>query len=298
MSNRSIDSARIYLKAHPRLHNSIKPAIKIARRFFLSREQQLSEAYRYLFDSVEGGTLKVRVPDIGLFEIDGRSHILGGLIIDRGYETRLLELLRKHVDPNKDAIDVGANIGIISVFIAKLLADGSRVLSVEPTPGALAHLMRNIEANGIAEKVIVFQGVAEERSGEFVLKIFPGREEYSTLVGVALPAIKKEEYQELRVNGETIDELVLRHSLRPGLIKIDVEGAEVHVLRGAGETIQRYRPVILSEFFPDDLCIEAGGMPGSIPGLLKEYGYVTSVFEAAQLLALPQETVQGPSGFR
>jgi FkbM family methyltransferase len=291
MSNRSIDSARIYLKGRPLLYNSIKPAIKIARKFFPSREQRLSQAYGYLFESVEGGTLKVRVPNIGVFEIDGRSHILGGLLIERGYETRLLELLRKHVDPHKDAIDVGANVGIISVFIAKLLTNGNSVLAVEPTPGALAHLMRNIEANGIAEKVIVFQGVAEEKSGEFVMKIFPGREEYSTLVGVALPAVKREEYQELRVSGETIDELVHRYSLRPGLIKIDVEGAEVHVLHGARETIQRYRPVILSEFFPDDLCVEAGGTPGGIPGLLKEHGYVTSVFESAQLMALPQETV-------
>jgi FkbM family methyltransferase len=288
-SNRSVESLRLFLLKHPRLHASLRPAARLARTLFLSRTQKLWTAQEHLFKSVVGGSLRVAVPNLGVFEVDGRSHILARLLVQREYEPRLLELLRTYVDPGKDAIDIGANVGLVTTAIARLLPEGKRVLAVEPTPGAMEHLKKNIEANGVAERVIPFQGVASETAGDFLLKVFPGMEEYSTLLAAAHFAVKNEEYKELPVPGETVDRLVEQHALHPGLIKIDTEGAEEQVLRGACETILKYRPVILCEFFPDQMLSEAGGTPGSVPALLRDYGYQVTVCDESELLALPQE---------
>jgi FkbM family methyltransferase len=289
MSNRSLESLRLFTLNHPRFHSSIKPIRRFARTLFPSRLSKLWKAQEYLFENVIGGTLKVKVPDLGVFEMNGRSHILAQLLIQREYEPRILELLREYVDPSKDAIDIGANIGLVTTAIANLLHDGKRVLAVEPTPAAMGYLKKNIEANHIVEKVLPFEGVASELPGEFEIKIFPGREEYSTLLDAAHDAIKQEEYQKLRVPGETVDRLVEQHSLRPGLIKIDTEGTEEYVLRGARETILKYRPIIICEIFPDEMLSQAGGTPGSVPSLLKEYGYNITLCDVSELLASPQE---------
>jgi FkbM family methyltransferase len=288
--SRASESLRHYLNIHPRLHSVAKPIIRLVRVVLPPPGHRQTRSFEHLFRNVVGGSLAVRLGDLGVFEIGSRSNILSRVLIYGEYEPRVMAVLRSRVDPNKDVIDVGANIGILTVLLAGLISNQRKVLAIEPTPGALTFLRRNVASNGATEKVILFEGVAEESSREFAIKVFHGMEEFSTLMGIAHSTVKGQKFEELRVAGETIDSLVQRHNLSPGLIKIDTEGAELHVLRGAKETIRRFRPTIVCEEFSNQMTLEAGEAPGGIRALLKDYGYSFSLFEAEELLAVPAES--------
>ena len=204
--------------------------------------------YASAFRLVEEGSLVVRLAEFdGSFEIDARSHILARVFKTGRYESELAEIVKRYVDSSGDAIDVGANVGLFSVLLAKLLDAGRHVLAIEPTPPAIKHLRNNIRRNGVNSSVIVFEGVANDAGGLCVLSVIEGKEEYSSLGGIRHCRVRGEPSRKIEVPGSTIDELVEKHGLSPGFIKIDTEGAECLVIAGAKETIRRHRPVILSE---------------------------------------------------
>src|SRR3546814_14950690 len=97
-------------------------------------------------------------------------------------------------------------------------------------------------------------------------------EEYSS-IGALHPAARAENgVQEHTVASDRLDDLVIRHDLKPGLIKVDVEGAEGLVFRGAMETLNKFRPVILSEL-SDPLLRELGTSALEVVRMLENAGY-------------------------
>jgi FkbM family methyltransferase len=202
------------------------------------------------------------------------------------YEPELVKTVKYRIDPDRDAIDVGANVGLFTVLMSSLLAASSRVLAIEPTPGALYYLHRNLERNHHTTNAIVFEGVATRIAGEVAINVVPGMEEYSSTAELVHPDVKGKPKQQLRVVGDTLDNLVERFALQPGFIKIDTEGAELDVLSGARQTVAKYRPVIVCESWPDDLLIAAGGNPGAVTRLLQCYGYEVLDHEG-EIIAVP-----------
>lgn len=171
--------------------------------------------------------------------------------------------LRAALGPGDDAIDVGAHVGDVSRQILTS-APGGRLLAVEPLPHLAAELRRTMPESVIVEEVALTD--AEPGEVDFLhVKNDPG---YSGLRERDYP--QEPDLERLTVRTERLDALVERHGLEPRLIKIDVEGAELHVLRSARRTIERFRPVVLVEhgtaaagygespatFF--DLCVELG----------------------------------------
>ena len=85
------------------------------RRLFLNIQYNLFNKYYYkIFSSVKEGSLVVDISDFeGLFEIDSRSNFLRLIIKNQSYEKELADIVRKHINPARDVIDVGANIRFI-----------------------------------------------------------------------------------------------------------------------------------------------------------------------------------------
>jgi FkbM family methyltransferase len=271
----SHSSLRVLLRLGP-LVRSLLRAVGVIR---------LSDAYDGIFNTVDSGSAVVRVPDHhGTFEIDCRSHILKQLLCEKSYEPEVVEVIAHHLDPTRDAIDVGANVGLFTVLIARSLHESRRVLAIEPTNGALEYLRRNIERNHCAAKVPIFAGVAADRNGEFPIRVMEGMEEYSSIVAPQHQGPRAG--KQFLVHGETIDSLVQRFDLTPGFIKMDAEGAEYRILSGALNTLRTHRPVIVSEL-SEALLSALGATSRQVCSLLEANGYLVKKFAVGQILATP-----------
>ena len=207
----------------------------------------------------------------GIFYIGGKSDLFKRIIINNTYEPQLSATCVSNINPNRDAIDVGANIGFHTVLFSKIL-NGRRILSIEPTPNALIRLNKNIKLNKIEEKVIVFSGVVSDSSGEREIKIIFGREEYSSMGEMIHPSILNSKFDKIKVLSKTIDELVTENNLDPGFIKIDVEGMEHIVIKGMNNVLKYNKPVILAEL-SDPLLKRNGSSSIEVINQIKSYGY-------------------------
>jgi FkbM family methyltransferase len=226
----------------------------------------------------------IRVPDFnGSFAMDPRSDVFARIVIEKNYENEILQLCRQFINPAKDIVDIGANIGLYTVFFAGLLKSG-RVFSVEPAQNALKYLYRNIELNKIKEKVVVFEGVISDQSGMAEIKTVEGKEEYSTIVSLKHPSVKGKNYSIQEVASKTLDELIENGSVNPGFIKVDVEGAEFLVFRSAQRMLDRFRPVIVSEL-SDYLLRTNGSSSKEVINIIRQSGY--DIFDPVDIFARP-----------
>lgn len=193
----------------------------------------------------------------GDFLIDKRSTLFRRVITRSCYEPKLVQLALKYVDQSRDVIDVGANIGFYTILLAKHVNENVRLLSIEPTPNAIAILKKNLELNKVLEKVIVFEGVVSDKTDIVNISVVPGKEEYSSIGSMSHDSIISENYINIEVKSATLDSLIELHGLNPGFVKIDVEGVENLVLNGSSRLLEKYRPVILTEV-SDNLLLKNG----------------------------------------
>jgi FkbM family methyltransferase len=134
--------------------------------------------------------------------------------------------------PGMVALDVGANVGAYAVLLGQWVGAAGRVYAFEPSPAAFDGLVRHIGLNAQAGVVTAVPAAVADQDGTGAL-IVAGTAGESRLAGGA------ESDAAVRVQTLTIDGFCAREAVQPSFIKIDVEGAELAVLRGARETIRR-----------------------------------------------------------
>jgi FkbM family methyltransferase len=244
---RSLEALLRRLHARSALARSVLAAPLALRARLSGQDGHLRMAVAQQASQRIVGDVVLDMPEfMGRFHCSPRSDLFKVTVAEGGFEGGFADLLRRHIDPARDVIDVGANIGFYTVLAARLLPT-RRVLAIEPTAGAFGRLEANLALNGVADRVIAFKGAASDRAGELTINTVAGMEEFSSLGTIIHGAAAGQAVSSERVAAETIDALVARHGLVPGLIKIDVEGAEGQVLEGAQSTLETHRPVVLSE---------------------------------------------------
>jgi FkbM family methyltransferase len=178
----------------------------------------------------------------------------------------LLNAAKSLVRPGDVVWDVGANIGLFGFASAGLAGRGGQVLAIEPDPWLSDLLHRSAELNRNLECPIYVLPVAVgDQTGHAMLNIarrgratnFVSGHQPSTQVGGIREAI--------RVVTVTLDELLEKWTA-PSVVKIDVEGAEASVLRGAARLLRGVRPRILCE------VSDANRKEAS--GIFRDAGYV------------------------
>jgi FkbM family methyltransferase len=167
--------------------------------------------------------------------------------------------LREVVRPGMTVIDIGANVGQMTLEMAALVGDRGRVVAIEPGVGNLEYLRHHVEGNGFGDRVTIVEAAcAEEDGGEVTFFVASTDGEVSAvgsghnIVGAA--AIFKQNssllVREQRVPRVSIDGLCARLGIRPAVMKIDVEGAELLVVKGARTTLTGLRPLVRVGFHP------------------------------------------------
>ena len=135
-------------------------------------------------------------------------------------------------------IDVGANVGLWSVHLGPR---ASKVVAVEANPVTVPELRENIALNGLGNVIEVLEVAAWDSDGE--LSLLNPSATQDPMAGT-MRTVPPEEGLEL-VPCRRLDEVL--DVDRIDLVKIDTEGADLHVLRGMTEHIARYRPVLFIE---------------------------------------------------
>jgi len=154
------------------------------------------------------------------------------------HETELLGRLREIIRPGDTLYDVGANIGLISLLTALHPSGASaRIHSFEPEPRNFAHLQRNLELNGLGDRVRAHAVALGAEKGEAVLHVRGAEGE-----GRHSIATDKGSSGSIRVPLTTADEFARSVGEPPDIVKIDVEGAEGQVLRGMENLLESGRP--------------------------------------------------------
>ena len=165
-------------------------------------------------------------------------------------------------------LDVGAYFGWYSLVVASEKA-GATVHAFEPVPASGARLEENRRLNVIGNVTLHRAAVgAEEGTAEIELP--PASNGGSAHLSSASGDAPRE-----KVRVTTLDSVVEEEELaRVDVVKIDVEGAEVEVLRGARRMLERFRPELVMELNPSALR-ERGAEPRELLDALAELGYET-----------------------
>jgi FkbM family methyltransferase len=167
------------------------------------------------------------------------------------------------------AVDVGANIGYMTLAAARAVGPAGCVIAVEPHPENVALLEANIERNGLADRVRVLAAAAWDKRGIVELA------ESDANTGDHRVQTLQRERNTLRVSAVRLDDEI--HSdVRVSVLKLDTQASEHRVLAGATALLARDRPVILCEFWPQGLR-DRGDDPLAVLGRFRSFGYEIDV---------------------
>lgn len=183
---------------------------------------RLKRMYEAALDALPGDRLVGRFPH-------GEAVRLAAAYRQVVWNPEEYEAFRTVVKTGADVLDVGANLGGYTVLLAQWVGPGGRVHAFEPAPGARAGLMRHIALNGVGDRVVVHAEALSAGEGRARFRAV-GIQGDNRLVSEGAG-------EAIDVSTTSIDAFCLAHGVRPAFIKVDVEGAERDVLRGARATI-------------------------------------------------------------
>jgi len=175
-------------------------------------------------------------------------------------EVALLEVFIREGDT---VLDIGANVGCHSIAFAQMVGETGRVIAFEPQPHLHALLRRNAEQNNFSQLTTLCQGAGAKPDELWIPKL--DYTDVKNFGAVSLETRTEGKEAGLRVPVTCIDELALDNCR---LLKIDVEGMELEVLKGSQETLKRHTPIVYAEM--NSVAAGAGLM-----NHMAQYGYAT-----------------------
>jgi FkbM family methyltransferase len=178
--------------------------------------------------------------------------------------------IRKYVKPGDIVFDLGSNIGLWSLLLAEVVGSEGRVESFEPVPNTIKSLERNIELSG--HKNIHVNKIALGSTAGDTTMFLPRDPGRSAL------APESEQDAKVTVRLRRLDDFWTEAGCPPvKFVKMDVEGAEPQVLRGAHQFITTCRPVFITEV-NDSKLRGLKETKNAIHEILYSYGYKSFTF--------------------
>lgn len=182
---------------------------------------------------------------------------------------RELAAFAQSARPGMVLFDLGAHYGAFSLAALHFGGRGAYAVAVDPSPTAVRMLERQARLNGVADRLLVIRAGAAEREGQIAL----------VAAGVIAagyyvpPSAQHTAADRTRVEAVSVDGLCDRVGRHPTHLKIDVEGAEAAVLRGARRTLTSHAPPLVFLELHAAIIRYRGGDPREPPALLRDCGY-------------------------
>lgn len=204
--------------------------------------------------------------------------IVPKFVMDGIFEVDVTHFLRKHVAPDSICVDVGANFGYYTCIMARLAHQG-RTTGIEADPKIFALARDNVFINWMEGRATVKNLAAADRVGEIQLYRRVGRSGNTGVIQLsddALAQMGEPPQEPFTVRCSTLDE---EFPGRVDFLKIDVEGAEPLVFRGAAKLIANNPGIhIVMEWSPEQLK-HAGFDIGDFVGELSSMGLQPSILD-------------------
>jgi FkbM family methyltransferase len=205
----------------------------LARSFLLDRLHSELSLWLHSAPEVDVGPFRVR--------LDPRDRVIAKRLVLYGeFEKEEIERLCSLTRPGDCVLDIGANIGLYSLYLSRAVTETGRVIAVEPDPDNVELLTQNLRTNGCDNVTLLACAFSVDSGSGQLFQNEANRGSLSLAkvstahrTGIAVP---------IRRGEEALAEL----DVRPRIVKMDVEGAEPLVFAGLG-----YQPqVLLFEFVP------------------------------------------------
>jgi len=232
--------------------------------------------------------IKEVVPGVRLF-VDLSDHVIGLNIVRGRYEREEAAFARRVLKPGDVAVDIGAHIGFFTMQMAAAVGADGRVYAFEPFDANADLLERSILENAFDDRIFFRRAAVGAAPGRaaltFPVETLNSGGAYLLREGTAPLAgnLTKE------VPVVALDALDLRRPVT--FIKMDVEGAEPQVVRGAAKILAEDRPIILSELHPTQLDRASGVSAAEFLSQLAAIGYRAHRLRAEGAVGDPLDAV-------
>jgi FkbM family methyltransferase len=214
------------------------------------------------------------------------------------YEPYMAQAIEENLRAGDTFWDIGANIGWFSLVASKIVGPNGRVFSFEPSPDVFnllsantrgQHSIRIIQCGvGNDDAVTAFASHGPSSSASFVEEVTKINQRY----------LPEAPIRKVEVNIRKVDTLVKQLG-PPRVIKIDVEGFELEVLKGATGLLSTARPILIMEIHPPQLNL-SGGSEALLFQLLRGHGYAWEVInrDPNSLYSIIAKPVYGQTAVR
>ena len=246
-----LENLKHFIRQYPVVYGWLQKSKRNVNNYMISRF-----GLDYVEETINNGPIK------GMKFIAAKRVSYSKWFWNGTFEKEMCILLRKSISLYDICYDIGANLGYHALLMSDTAVDG-HVYAFEPIPNVYNILKKNIDCNCKQNVTIVKKAVTCE-----VGKIQLGLD--TTIDQAAQNFLTKEENRNMCENIEcdctTLDRFVEAGNRPPSLIKLDVEGAEVDVLKGGRNVLMRYHPIIFCE-------VHGRAAADEVYKILCEYGY-------------------------
>lgn len=194
------------------------------------------------------------------------------------WERELIESMRENLIKGDVLFDIGAEFGWMSLVFADMVGAENMVL-IEPTPEFWPNIKATWEKNDLSPPLATYAGLMSDKEFGDTNSVFSK----GWLPNISDNLIDKMAYRYIHNNQQALpknqipetklDTLVFETAIVPSALVIDVEGAELSVLRGAEKVLKKYKPIIWLSIHPDLSERDYGVKEGECQKYLKKLGY-------------------------
>jgi FkbM family methyltransferase len=187
--------------------------------------------------------------------------------------------LKSMLRPGQTFWDIGAFVGWFSLFARTLIGGNGRIVSFEPAPDMFALLTRNL--SGLANAKAIHCGIGNtDAIAPFPAQGWPGGATsfVEAVTRINAPCLPSTPIEHVLVPIKPVDTLILELGSTPDVLKIDVEGYELEVLRGSRGLLASRKPAIVMEIHPPQLRL-SGGSEDELFEILSRGGYAWEIIE-------------------
>jgi FkbM family methyltransferase len=205
------------------------------------------------------------------------AELVGSIYFERdSYEPVTTRFVMTHLKAGQTFVDIGGNYGYFSMLAGGIVGPAGKVVAFEANPALQTMIRRSIERNRFEGRVVsadVALSDSDQETAEFYVSTDPNQMGISTMYPWKghLDAGNLSEQNRIRIRTVRFDSWVESIPLdRIDMMKLDVEGAELCVLRGMGESLRKYMPRYI-------ICETS--LEGDVAQYLGQFGYAAEPLE-------------------